>query len=258
MEVSSFELIYKPQSPVGAVDRVLQGYFLNITNLEDTQLFFRVDFVTSSVTDANRSLFNNTVAFIDTPSQNNNLATLDGGLASPSFRLNPNVIVPANGTAKIALLPSDPFPTMAAGPFPVPGPANFEARGHVTLRLPPLLFFGKFAVPQLAQPARVLLTPQNRATYLDSAGKINDQTQSSLPTASGAALAQVQPEVSLLTLPGLSDQLSAFTGELMPEYSEIDVAMMLASLEAAGADLKTLNAELKKAGIGIAVETRKE
>jgi hypothetical protein len=40
MEVSHFELVWKPQSPatpIGqtGVDRVFQGYFLKISNLED-------------------------------------------------------------------------------------------------------------------------------------------------------------------------------------------------------------------------------
>ena len=254
MEVSSFELIYKPQSPVGAADRVLQGYFLNITNLEATQLIFRVDFVTSSVSDPDRSLFDNTVAFIDTPVQNNIPASLVGGPASASFRLSPFVTVPPNATAKVAVLPSDPFPVATV-------PANFEARGHVTLRLPPLILFDGSSfqiVPQINGAARVLLTPQNRATYLDSTGTINDQTQSSLPTASGAARDEVEAETGFsFVFSGVSQQMSALDREPMPEFSATDVAMMLASLQASGADIKTLNAELKKAGIGMAVETRK-
>ena len=254
MEVSSFELIYKPQSPVGAADRVIQGYFLNVTNLEDAQLVFQVDFVTSAVTDPDRSLFANTVAFIDTPNQNNIPASLSGGLTSPSFQLSPSLIIPPKATAKVALLPSDPFPVPVI-------PANFEARGYVTLRLPPLLTISGGSlevIPQLDRPARVLLTPQNRAVYLAADNTINDQTQSSLPTASGAALAQVEPETSFqFSFAGLSDQLSAFSDGLMPDYSETDIAMMLASMAAGGADLKTLNAEMKKAGIGMAIEIRK-
>lgn len=253
MEISSFELIYKPQSPVGAADRVLQGYFLNITNLEDTQLFFRVDFVTSSVTDPDRSLFNNTVAFIDTPNQNNVPASLIGALASPSFLLSPFVTIPPNGTAKIAVLPSDPFPVAGF-------PANFEARGFVTLRLPPVFVFnGTFfsLQPQLPNPARVLLTPQNRATYLDPAGTINDQTQATLPTCP-CGITEIEPESSIFFgFGGLSDQLSGMEQTPMPNLSETDLAMMLTALASGDADLRTLNAELKKAGVGIAVENRK-
>ena len=45
MNVSHFELIFKPQSPVPPADTVLQGYFLSISNLEDVELSFRLDFV---------------------------------------------------------------------------------------------------------------------------------------------------------------------------------------------------------------------
>jgi len=255
MEVSSFELIYKPQSPSGAADTVLQGYFLNITNLEDTQLTFQVNFVTSSVTDADRSLANNTIAFIDTPNVNNTPATLVGGLTAPSFVLNPSVTIAPNETAKIAVLPSDPFPA------PV-GPANFEARGYVKLRLRPVIVFDGVGIslqPQLDRPARVLLTPQNRATYFDVNGDINDQTQAGLPTGSGAAIDEVEPESFFSFLPGggFSASLAELQAAEMPEFEERDLAMMLMAVSASDLSLREVNASLKKAGVGMALEKRK-
>lgn len=255
MEVSSFELIYKPQSPVGTADTVLQGYFLNITNLEDVDLRFALSFVTSSVSDPDRSLFNNTTAFIDTANQNNTPATLNGSLTSSSFSLSPSVIIAPNETAKVAVLPSDPFPVPVT-------PANFEARGYVRLRLPANLRFtfpgGITFEPQLDRPARVLLTPQNRATYLDASGVINDQTQSSLPTASGAALAEVEPESGFIFNPGLIATSLKTMGEIDTlDIDEAEIAMMLAALPASGVDFKDINALLKEAGIGMALENRK-
>ncbi|WP_292290993.1 hypothetical protein [Marivita sp.] len=255
MEVSSFELIYKPQSPVGAADTVLQGYFLNITNLEDVPLRFSLSFVTSSVSDPDRSLFNNTTAFIDTANSNNTAASLLGSLTSSSFTLSPTVVIAPNETAKIALLPSDPFPVAVT-------PANFEARGYVRLRLPPNFRFsfpgGLSVEPQLDRPARVLLTPQNRATYLDSTGVINDQTQSSLPTGSGAALAEIEPETGFFFNPGLIATQLKEIGEIDNfDFDERDLAMMLAALPASGVDFKDVNAVLKDAGIGMALESRK-
>ena len=253
MEVSSFELIYKPQSPSGAADTVLQGYFLNITNLEDTTLVFQVDFITSSVTDPDRSLANNTIAFIDTPNVNNTPASLLGALAAPSFRLSPSVTIAPNETAKIAGLPSDPFPAPM-------GPANFEARGYVTLRLRPFFIFdgnGFSIVPQLDRPARVLLTPQNRATYFASTGEINDQTQAGLPTASGAAIDTVEPESGFIFNGGnFARGLQDLTTGEMPDMADSDMAMMLASMSSPDVDLRSINAELKKAGIGMALEKR--
>jgi len=259
-EVSSFELIYKKQSPAGEADIVLQGYFLNISNLEDVRLTFRVDFVTSRVDDPDRNLAGNTIAFIDTPNENNIRARLLGSPSSTSFLLSPNVTIPARGTAKVALLPSDPF-------VAPDGPVDFEARGYVRLTMP--LIFRRppnspvrfpFLTPQLRRPARVLLTPQNRATYFASGPerKINDQTQSSLPTASGAALAEV--ETSGFVRPfvsDLGDMLVRMEGMVASEPSSGDVAMMLAMLASPESDLEGLNAELKKANIGIAVKRRK-
>jgi hypothetical protein len=255
MEVSSFELIYKPQSPVGAADRVIQGYFLNITNLENVDLRFSLSFVTSSVSDPDRSLFNNTVAFVDTANSNNSSASLSGGLTSSVFTLNPTITIRPNETAKVALLPSDPFPVAGT-------PANFEARGYVRLRLPANIRFtfpgGLTFQPQLDRPARVLLTPQNRATYLSASGVINDQTQSSLPTASGGALAEVQPETGFILNPAVIATRMQEFGEIdRLDFDERDLAMMLAALPASGVDFKEVNAVLKEAGIGMALENRK-
>lgn len=48
MDVSHFELVYKPQSPAApdgtaAVDSLIQGYFLEITNLESVEYLYRVE-----------------------------------------------------------------------------------------------------------------------------------------------------------------------------------------------------------------------
>ena len=69
MEVSHFELIWKPQSPAApantpAVANVIQGYFLEITNLESVPYSYRVEFVASPVTLPSRSLAGNTVCFV--------------------------------------------------------------------------------------------------------------------------------------------------------------------------------------------------
>ena len=50
MDVSHFELVWKPQSPaaptgVSGVDKVFQGYFLEITNLEPVAYSYAVEFV---------------------------------------------------------------------------------------------------------------------------------------------------------------------------------------------------------------------
>lgn len=255
MEISQFELIYKPQSPVGPADTVLQGYFLNITNLEDVPLSFRLDFVTSSVTDPDRSLAANTVAIVDTPNSNNLPASLLGALADASFRLTPLVAIPPRGTAKVVVLPSDPFPVPMA-------PANFEARGFVTLRLPPLISMGQGSVTfttQLDRPARVLLTPQNRAVYLDAAGAISDQTQASVPTGTGAALAEVEAEAFVVPdFLRIAPLLSRGAAPMAPDLGEGEMAMALAMVAgAAGERLDALNAAMREAGLGVALARAK-
>lgn len=248
MEISQFELIFKPQSPVGPADTVLQGYFLNITNLEGVPLSFRLDFVTSSVSDPDRSLAGNTVAIVDAPDANNQPASLAGAPTAPSFRLSPNVTIPPRGTAKVAVLPSDPFPTPS-------GPADFEARGYVTLRLPPIFVFGPGSVTieaQLDRPARVLLTPQNRAVYLDAGGAIADQTQAGVPTAIGAARAEVEPERFVLPdFAGLAPLLSGETAPTVSDLVEGDLAMALAMLSAA--NLEGVNEAMRGAGLPMAL-----
>ncbi len=150
---------------------MLQGYFLKITNLEKKDLSFRLDFVTSAITNADRSLFQNTAVFVDTPGFDNNIGVfaLNGQPNSPSFRLNRLVTIPAQGTALVAVLPSDPF-TM---PGQVPPAVSFECRGFVRLTLPALIRRGSFfPQPQNAGPVKVMLTPQHRATYIGAGGVI--------------------------------------------------------------------------------------
>jgi hypothetical protein len=263
MEVSSFELIYKPQSPLGDADTVLQGYFLNITNLEDKELTFQVNFITSSVSDPDRRLADNTTAIIDTPNVNNTFGSLTGSLTTSSFALNPSVVIAPDETAKIALLPSDPFPSMPTDPFPfMQADANFEARGYVTLRLRPRLVRtpgGLSFEPQLDRPARVMITPQNRATYFSSTGEINDQTQAGLPPGPGGAVAEVEAETSLIIVrPDLfKDGLLALENAQLPDFSEKDFALMLGALSASDFKFSDVNAALKDAGIGMALENRK-
>lgn len=260
MNISNFELIFKPQSPVPPADTVLQGYFLSISNLEDVDLSFRLDFVTSSITDPTRTLSGNTVVIVDTGDVNNNFSfKLIGSAAAKSFRLSPFVRIPAHATAKIAVLPSDPFPTPIGDG--TGDPADYEARGYVTLRLPALLqFTNGFIqfVEQLDRPANVLLTPQNRATYFRN-GQIESQTQAALPLASGSALNEIPAESFSFPFFELNERfdLDRLTSELdidrMPEL----LAELMAVAAASDIDTKEFNAALKAAGVGMALERRK-
>lgn len=167
---------------------MLQGYFLEIGNLEDQELLLRLDFIKPSVTARICTLAGNTLAIVDVAGTNDDFSySLIGSSAPKSFRLSPSVTIPAHATALVAVLPRDPFPLPIGDG--TGDPADHEARGYVKIGLPPKLerldgFPGPFGpirfVPQLDRPARVLLTPQNRATYFRD-GNIGSQTQASLP-----------------------------------------------------------------------------
>ncbi|MGY6549912.1 MAG: hypothetical protein ACXIU7_13055 [Roseinatronobacter sp.] len=250
MIVSQFELVYKPQSPVGPADVALQGYFLTITNLEDMDLRFRLRFTTSSVSDPDRSLFQNAAVLIDTPDVNNSgIFSLSGNLTSKSFLLRKLVDIPAHGTALVAVLPSDPFP-----PQLVPAAnANFECRGFVTLTLPP-----NRLKPQAKAPVKVLLSAQNRTLYVTQQDDLpNGQSQASIPISTGQSLNEIVPEsfrFDAATDLVLSDLPFKLSDELL---SGSDLLAFLSEMGDADMDLRELNAALKEAGIGMAIERRK-
>jgi hypothetical protein len=273
MDVSHFELIWKPQSPaspigVSGVDKVFQGYFLEITNLEAVAYSYEVEFVAAPAVVAERSLAGNTLVFVDTPGTNNAPGVLTGAIGDTVFRPSIGTItIPPNGTALIAVVPSafaglpqlDNTPIMSS---------NFEVRGYVRLRLPPV--FRRIETPfgtrfiygaQAANPVRVMLTPQNRANYYTNAGVLADQTQSSLPTASGAAVNLLPPDrpfvfpvdIGVLDLPVLARMEARLAGE----DRGMMMAAMMASMDNDEADLAALNKGLAEAGIGMALERRK-
>ncbi|MEX3016194.1 hypothetical protein [Gymnodinialimonas hymeniacidonis] len=262
MNVSHFELIFKPQSPVPPADTVLQGYFLSISNLEEKALSFRLDLVTSPVSDPMRTLAGNTTVIVDVAGTNNDFSySLSGSAASKSFRLNRFITIPAHATAKVAILPADPFPEPIGDG--TGDPADYEARGYVTLRLPSLLVAnGQFLSfeAQLDRPANVLLTPQNRATYFRDGEVIESQTQAGLPLASGSALNQIEAE-SGFPFP-IFENPREF--ELIDSVANLDLdrapealAELIAVAAASDIDTKAFNAALKEAGIGMAIERRK-
>jgi hypothetical protein len=283
MEVSHFELIWKKQAPVppagGTLSTVLQGYFLEITNLEAIELQFAVEFVAATVTPGNaatRSLAGNTLVFVDVPNVDSAPGVLNGSATSTVFTPSTgSLVIPPKATALIAVLPSafntgfdtTPLPSLASL-----GPTNaFEVRGYVNLRLPTVRrsngpLFG-FREAQTAGPVKVLLTPQNRAVYYGPTGAIEGQTQATLPTASGTSLNMVPPDQPFIftepvlrpgklvlikeNIPKLIDQLQLGTEEGL----DVTIAA-LASLSPDQIDLKELNVALKKLDIGLAVERR--
>ncbi|MEO1247391.1 MAG: hypothetical protein AAFX56_17020 [Pseudomonadota bacterium] len=269
MEVSHFELIFKPQSPAdppdtGPVDSVLQGYFLEITNLEDKLLQFALDFVISQPIGAERDLDGNTVVFVDTPPGTDNA---QGILIDPAntnvFRPSTGPVpIPPNGTAIVAVLPSV-FGPVPGDPTPITMP-NFEVRGYVRIRLPAVFdcehpSYPYCSKPQSEHPVHVLLTPQNRATYFTAGGGISDQTQASLPLATGQAEYCVEPEEggSLHCIPDKVDCSIIHEFQRMGIDECESLLALIARLDPEKSDLSAINRTLKEAGVGLALERRK-
>lgn len=268
MDVSSFELIFKNQAPAGDVEQVLQGYFLSITNLENKNLKFRVEFVIfppppGTPNQELRSLAGNTLTFVDAGGTDNQRGILSGTLASSIFQLSTGFInVPANGTALLAVLPSaNLFGPL--DPTPITDP-KFEVRGFVRIALPALLSgFPLRFVPQSNGPVSVLLTPQHRATFFSSTGAITNQVQATLPLATGAARTLVPPEPGgpfiLQPLPALDAvaELGA-TLEAMPlELRPAMLTTLLAQVDADQSDLRGFNEALARAQVPLAIERSK-
>lgn len=264
MDVSHFELIWKPQSPAApagttAVATLIQGYFLEITNLEFVAYSYRVELVAAPVTDPKRSLSGNAIVFIDTPGTNNAPGVLNGAITSTSFfPSNGLITIPPRGTALVAILPSA-FGPLPGETTPLTAP-DFEVRGYVRLTLPATFRrVGNFFVfgPQSAAPVKVLLTPQNRTSYFSATGAITDQTQASLPLASGNALNTVPPEPGRFFPDRFDlDTLSVLEMErMLPEVTPAMLGGMLAMVDPK-ANLDAFNASLKDAGVQLALAHR--
>ena len=204
MEVSTFELIFKPQSPAApagtaAVDTVLQGYFLTISNLENQEYTYRLTLKIHPPPDGIpnrefRSLYQKSIFIIDAGGTDNQFGVVRGSSITSSQFVTNLITVPPMGTALVAILPNN----FLGNPPPVDLPL-YEVRGYALLTLPALFkadfeqgFFG--LVEQSDAPLKVLLTPQHRATFFSANGSISDQVQASLPVASGQALNVLNPE----------------------------------------------------------------
>ena len=265
MEVSHFELIYKPQAPVGpggtgAIDTVLQGYFLEITNLEPVEYLYRLEFVAAPVGQPERSVSGNTLVFIDTPGVDNAPGYLSGGLGSKSFFPSQGYVrVPPHATALVAVLPSVFGSALDATPITA---ETFEVRGFVRITLPALRrpggpFFRLF--PQASAPVRVLLTPQSRTSYyrrigtVTDLGTLSDQTQATLTTASGAGLNLLAPEPGGFSLPDVFAPVEIPEIDLIPvELRPAVLAALLAQVDEAS-DLDAFNRALAESEVPISL-----
>lgn len=277
MEVSTFELIFKPQSPaapsgVAAVDRVIQGYFLEISNLEAQEYRYRLEFIVPPVppgtpNGAFRTPAGNTVVFVDSGGGDNQQGVLSGAATQKRFVPSTGYVrVPAHGTALVAVLPSA-FGPLPGEPTPLVLP-TFETRGYVRITLPAVRKTGPgplsslFTVPQSTTPVKVLLTPQHRATFLKADNTISGQIQASLPLASGAAVTALPPEpggfiLVLGDLTAAEPATAALIDSIEPSARGVVLASLLGDLDARHGDLAAFNEALAKADVPYSVERRR-
>ncbi|MEG4634630.1 hypothetical protein QUB56_34640 [Microcoleus sp. AR_TQ3_B6] len=259
MEISTFEILAKPIAPVVGLPpallpvarRVVQGYFLTITNLEAISVVYRIGFTVSLPVpaDPNKILLNNAVLIVDVEGANTTI---------PLTQVSPQVYsgfftIPAHKTASVELLPKLPD---------VLTPGLLEVRGYVSLSRP------IFPVRPLPAPVKVLLNPEIRGTFLPNGfptvpdpSPDFDQINYTLAIASGKALNELpaEPIMPFLIGPTLDPLLEKLRNgtldlaSLKADNSEKAqmLVQLLAQLDASDVNLKDLNTVMEKIDVPI-------
>lgn len=255
IEVSTLELLVKriapkmvlplPVQPVAR--RVVQGYFLTISNLEAKDLRYRLEFRISlpdSPTGADAAARilegGNTALIYDIAGANNTLALNRVGMTGRY--ISEEFTIPAQKTASVELLPNVAKFLAATDPL-------LEVRGFVLLSLPrdfsgSTPFEKLIGKPQLPQ-AKVLLNAEVRGTFLPNDFPSNpvsgdfDQINYSLALASGKALNLVPSDPSRILVPGsaVGIEVTSEIGSLPPAVEGSDstnLVTMLAEMMSAG------------------------
>ena len=269
MEISTFEILTAPIAPVVGIPpalipvarRVVQGYFLTITNLEAIDLRYRIEFTVSLPVpaDPNKILLNNTFLVVDVEGLNITIP-LTQVLNKPEV-YRAFFTIPAHKTASVQLLPKLPD---------VLTPGLLEVRGYVSLFLPPLPF-GTITMPcppQSITPVKVLLNPEIRGTFLPNDFPPQaptlpdfDQINYTLAIASGKGLNEIPPEQGLpifIDLPILEPILEELNnGTLEPSLgadnseNALMLVRLLGELDPSEANLKDLNTVMEKIDIPV-------
>jgi len=274
MEISTFELLAKPIAPVNGLPenvkpvarRIVQGYFLTISNLEEFSVDYRIVFTVSlpkSPNDPNKTIIlgppnkKNVSLVVDFEGDNSprNLAQVKGkpGVFRGSFT------IPARKTASVELLPQV-VNVLNEG-------IMLEVRGFVSLlRARPDLVPGP--QPPLL-PVKVLLNPEIRGTFLPNNFPAPpnteldfDQINYTLAIASGKAFNEIPPEPFQPPFPigpilqPLLEELNNGTLDLAsleaenPEKARM-LVQLVAQLDPSEANLKDLNTVMEKLEIPV-------
>lgn len=271
MEVSTFEILYRPLTPPlgpgteAIARRVLQGYFLTVSNLDETNDFlFRIEFRISlpDPPNASRTLDGNALLISDVAGPGNVFNTMLTNSPAGSNRFTATFSVPAGGTGLVVLLPNITAPN-----FFSTGPADIEIRGNVSLVLPctfqpsPPLAFGRLQ-KQPGAPAKVLLNAEHRATYLPAGwpnmaeGDLDfDQTGTAVALASGKGLNEVESVDSCfflvhdIELPDLFERVQRLPAPLDRVSETAQLMASLTRLDPDPGNLETMSRMLAEAGV---------
>jgi hypothetical protein len=271
MEISTFELLAKPIAPVMGIDpallpvarRIVQGYFLTISNLQSFSVRYRIEFTISKPAlpndpnDPNRIITlgpdRNVFLLVDVAGDNNEIAlTQNGEVYSGSFK------IPARQTASVELLPRLPK-ALELGMLEVRGFVSLFAKKKIFLPVP--------------KTYKVLLNPEIRGTFLPNdfatvpPSPPNpdldfDQINYTLALASGKALNEITPEkgfkfsIDLPTIKPILEQFRNGTLDLASlEADDSEKAQMLvqllAELEPDEVNFNDLNTVLEKLDIAV-------
>ena len=263
MEISTFELLAKPIAPLDLLPteldpvarRIVQGYFLTITNLEKFSVLYRIEFTVSlpAQPNPNKTLLDNAVIFLDSETDNLELTLFQDDNEPEKF--SAVFIIGPRKTASFQLLPK--LPNVLAASL-------LEVRGFVSLFQ---LTFSR-GVP----PAKVLLNPEIRGTFLPNDFATEppsppnpdldfDQINYTLAIASGKGLNEI-PSVPIqlfkvgAILQPLLEELSNGTLDLAslqaddPEKAR-RLVQLLAQLDPNELNLNDLNTAMEKLEIPV-------
>ena len=268
MEISTFELLAAPIALVMGLPpallpvarRVVQGYFLTISNLEPISVRYRIEFAISLPVPANpnKILLNNAVLVVDVEGLNTPIALTQVPNKPQVYR--GFFTIPPHKTASVQLLPKLPD---------VLTPGLLEVRGYVSL----FRVRTKFPFFPPLSPVKVLLNPEIRGTFLPndflSAARTSpdfDQINYTLAIASGKGLNEIpsQPgfpfSIDLPTFEPILEQLRNGTLDLASLEADNSekaqmLVLLLAELEANEVSLKDLNTVMEQLEIPIRISS---
>ena len=267
MEISTFEILTAPIAPVVGIPpalipvarRIVQGYFLTISNLEAFSLEYRIEFKISLPVpaDPNKILLNNAILIVDVEGLNITRPLTQQPGQPEVYRAF--FTIPANKTASVQLLPILPQ-ALTLG--------LLEVRGFVSLF--PLRNI--FTPLPIGQAVKVLLNPEIRGTFLPNDFATEppsppnpdldfDQINYTLAIASGKGLNEI-PSVPIqlfkvgAILQPLLEELSNGTLDLAslqaddPEKAR-RLVQLLAQLDPNELNLNDLNTAMEKLEIPV-------